>query len=99
MFDQAIEKVGSKFKLTVLLQKRVRELVAGAQPLIKLEGQQSPINIALNEIMQDKVFFDGEILKRMPLMNRDVEKVSDREEEKPRKLGKLGSKTKKKHKK
>lgn len=95
MFDQAIEKVGSKFKLTVLLQKRVRELVAGAQPLIKVEGQQSPINIALQEVMQDMVFFDGEVLKRMPLAGKSI----DRETEREVKTKKFESKPKKKHKK
>ena len=95
MFDQAIEKIGSKFKLTVLLQKRVRELVAGAQPLIKVEGQQSPITIALQEVMQDMVFFDGEILKRMPFTEKREEII----EKKAEKARKPEGKPKKKYKK
>jgi DNA-directed RNA polymerase subunit omega len=64
-YDQAIEKVGGAFKLSVLLQRRIRELVRGARPLVKLDTgvQMNPIEIALKEILEDKICFafDGEI--------------------------------------
>ena len=55
MFDEAVEKVGGAFQLTVLLQKRVRELVRGATPLISVDSNMHPIDIALREVMEDKI--------------------------------------------
>lgn len=54
-YERAIDKVGGAFRLTVLLQKRVRELVRGSQPLIDAGTQESPIDIALKEVLSDKV--------------------------------------------
>jgi DNA-directed RNA polymerase subunit omega len=54
-YDRAIEKVGGAFRLSVLLQKRVRELVRGARPLVEVVERDSPIDIALREVLQDKV--------------------------------------------
>lgn len=54
-YDRAIEKVGGAFRLSVLLQKRVRELVRGARPLVELTERDSPIDIALREVLDDKV--------------------------------------------
>lgn len=54
-YDRAIEKVGGAFRLSVLLQKRVRELVRGARPLVEMTERDSPIDIALREVLTDKV--------------------------------------------
>jgi DNA-directed RNA polymerase omega subunit len=55
-WDRAKEKVGRTFELTVLVQKRVRELVRDKQrPLVDLE-HRNPIQIALEEILQDKIY-------------------------------------------
>ncbi len=43
------ERVGGLFRLTVLLQKRVSELVNGAPRLIKTD-EDDPINIAMLEV-------------------------------------------------
>ena len=43
------EKVGGLFRLTVLLQKRVRELVAGAPKLV-VTDHINPIDIAMLEV-------------------------------------------------
>jgi DNA-directed RNA polymerase subunit K/omega len=59
-YEKAGEKIGSPFKLCVILQKRVRELVKGAQPLVKVEQGVSPIEVALKEILEEKIFLkDG----------------------------------------
>lgn len=60
MFDQAIEKVGGRFRCLVLLQKRVRELVKGAAPLVPAEPGMTPIDIALCEVLADKITFGEE---------------------------------------
>jgi DNA-directed RNA polymerase subunit K/omega len=48
------EKVGGLFRLAVLLQKRVQELVAGAPKLIQT-NEINPINIAILEIEADAI--------------------------------------------
>ncbi len=47
-------KVGGRFKLTVLLQKRVKELVNGAPPLVETQSENY-IEIAIMEVEQDKI--------------------------------------------
>lgn len=56
--DQLSEKFGGRFKLTVLIQKRLKELVKGGQKLVDMEDRNL-INIVLEEIRQGKVTFDG----------------------------------------
>ncbi len=43
------DKAGGLFRLTVLLQKRVRELVGGSPQLVELDDDD-PINIAMAEV-------------------------------------------------
>lgn len=51
----ARQKIGNTFELTVLLQRRCQELVRGAKKLV--EGDfKSPVDIALEEIVQGKVW-------------------------------------------
>jgi len=47
-------KVGGLFKLTVLIQKRIRELVNGAPKLVETDSED-PIEIALLEVEQEKI--------------------------------------------
>ena len=47
--QQLVKQVGGSFKLTALLQKRVRELIRGAAPLIETR-EQNPIKIAFLEM-------------------------------------------------
>lgn len=54
-WDRAKELVGNTFELTVLIQKRCRELVKGKQrKLVDLESR-NPIQIALEEVLQRKI--------------------------------------------
>ena len=46
---QLAEKVGGLFRLAVLLQKRVHELVGGSPKLVKTD-EDDPINIAMMEV-------------------------------------------------
>ena len=57
--DQVAEKLGGRYKLTVLIQKRLKELVKGAQKLVDLEDRNL-INIVLEEIRQGKITFEGQ---------------------------------------
>jgi len=56
--DQLSEKFGGRYKLTVLIQKRLKELVKGAAKLVDLEDRNL-INIVIEEIRQGKVTFEG----------------------------------------
>ena len=56
--DQLSEKFGGRYKLTVLIQKRLKELVKGGQKLVDLEDRNL-INIVIEEIRQGKVTFEG----------------------------------------
>ena len=47
--QELVSQVGGSFRLTALLQKRVRELVRGAAPLIETR-EQNPIKIAFLEM-------------------------------------------------
>ncbi len=56
--DQLAEKFGGRYKLTVLIQKRLKELVKGSQKLVDLEDRNL-INIVMEEIRQGKIVFEG----------------------------------------
>ena len=59
--DELAQTVGGRFKLTVLLQKRLRELGRGAAALVEV-SEKNLIDIALEEIRQGKVSFEGQEL-------------------------------------
>ena len=61
LFDAAVVKLGGRFKLSVLVQKRVRELVRGAAPLIATEGRFNPLDVALREVLEEKIKFEGDL--------------------------------------
>ncbi|HZN61844.1 MAG TPA: DNA-directed RNA polymerase subunit omega [Planctomycetota bacterium] len=56
--DALAEKFGGRFKLTVLIQKRVKELVKGAARLVETE-HKNLIDVALEEIRQGKLQWEG----------------------------------------
>ncbi len=51
--DEAVELAGGRFAFAVLLQKRVRELVRGARPLV--EPGRTHIDTALAELRAKKI--------------------------------------------
>jgi DNA-directed RNA polymerase subunit omega len=57
--DELIEKVGGRFKLTALIQKRWLELMQGSRPLVDPAGK-TPMEVVIEEILQDKVKIDYE---------------------------------------
>ncbi len=56
--ERLAEKFGGRYKLTVLIQKRLKELVKGAQKLVDLEDRNL-IKVVLEEIRSGKVSFEG----------------------------------------
>jgi len=55
-----VDKVGGRFKLTALIQKRLYELMQGARPLIEDTEGKTQLEIVVEEIMQDKIAIDYE---------------------------------------
>lgn len=53
-----INKVGGKFKLTALVQRRLGELMKGGRPLIKNTENKTMLEIVIQEILQDKIAID-----------------------------------------
>ena len=50
-----IKKVGGKYKLTALIQRRLLELMQGSRPLIENTEGKTSLEIVIQEIIQDKV--------------------------------------------
>ena len=55
-----INKVGGKYRLTSLIQKRLDELLEGARPLIEDAEGKTQLEIVIQEILQDKIAVDDE---------------------------------------
>ena len=58
--EEIVKKVGGKFKLTALIQKRLVELLQGARPLIEREKGMTNIEVVIQEILEDKIAIDYE---------------------------------------
>lgn len=55
--DTIVNKVGGRFKLTALIQKRWVELMQGARPTVDPAGR-SELEIIVEEILQGKIAAD-----------------------------------------
>ena len=55
--EKIVNKVGGRFKLSTLIQKRMIALNQGARPLIERRGADK-MSIVIEEIMQDKIYLD-----------------------------------------
>jgi DNA-directed RNA polymerase subunit omega len=57
---EIINKVGGRFKLTALVQRRLQELLSGARPLIDDTENMTQMEIVIQEILQDKITIDDQ---------------------------------------
>lgn len=55
--EEIVRKVGGRFKLSTLIQKRMVQLNQGARPLVDTKTLDK-MAIVLEEILQDKIFLD-----------------------------------------
>ena len=55
--EEIVNKVGGRFKLSTLIQKRLLQLIQGSRALVDLDTQDR-MKIALQEIIQDKIYLD-----------------------------------------
>ena len=56
--DEIVNKVGGRFKLTALIQKRMLELMDGARPLIERDDRMTDLEVVIQEVLQDKLTID-----------------------------------------
>lgn len=58
--ETIINKIGGKFRLTALIQRRIVELMEGARPLVERSPGMTQMELVIEEILQDKIGIDYE---------------------------------------
>jgi DNA-directed RNA polymerase subunit omega len=56
--EAIVNKVGGRFKLSTLIQKRMVALNTGARPLVETRGGDK-MSTVIQEILQDKIYLDS----------------------------------------
>lgn len=56
--EEIVNKVGGRFKLSSLIQKRMVALNRGAPPLVEL-ASKNLMEVVIHEIMEDKIYLDA----------------------------------------
>lgn len=52
--DETINKIGGRFKLTALIQRRWLQLMQGARPMVETKGL-TDLEVVIKEIVEGKV--------------------------------------------
>ncbi len=55
--EEIVNKVGGRFKLSTLIQKRLVQLNAGSRALVDMDTHDK-MAVVLQEILQDKIYLD-----------------------------------------
>jgi DNA-directed RNA polymerase omega subunit len=55
LYHQALKKIPQRYLLVNLLSIRVRQLQKGQEPLVDMDDYDSPMDIALKEICEEKI--------------------------------------------
>ncbi len=56
--EEIVNKVGGRFKLSTLIQKRLAAINAGARVLVDFKSDNQ-MEIVVQEILQDKIYLDS----------------------------------------
>jgi len=56
--EAIVNKVGGRFKLSTLIQKRLVQLNQGSRPLVNMRTSDR-MKVVLQEIAQDKIYLDA----------------------------------------
>jgi DNA-directed RNA polymerase subunit omega len=68
--EEIVNKVGGRFRLSTLIQKRLIQLQRGSRALVNVEAHDK-IHIVLQEIMQDKILLNTDnevtVFDQLPL--------------------------------
>jgi DNA-directed RNA polymerase subunit omega len=69
--EEIVNKVGGRFKLSTLIQKRLAAINAGARPLVDVKSADR-MEIVVAEILQDKIYLDATNQVKIMGEGRDV---------------------------
>ena len=71
--EEIVNKVGGRFKLSTLIQKRMVALNTGAKPLVDIKTPDH-LKVVLEEIRQDKIYLDvtGEVQATNPMSTANM---------------------------
>ena len=58
LFDNVLKKIPNKYELTIVTGKRVRELSKGEEPLVRMKGKTTLVQVALKEVLEGKIVSD-----------------------------------------
>lgn len=56
--EDLIHKIGGKFKLTALIQKRMLEILHGTRPLVERKRGMTDMEVVIQEIIEEKITID-----------------------------------------
>ena len=56
---ELVNKIGGRFKLSALIQRRMLEIMQGSRPLIEDTDGLTMMEIAIQEIVEDKIAIDS----------------------------------------
>ena len=68
--EAIIDKVGGRFKLSTLIQKRLVQINAGSRPLVDMDTDDK-MAIVVREIMEDKIYLDRANVVQAPSESAD----------------------------
>ena len=74
--EEIVNKVGGRFKLSTLIQKRLVQLNRGARPLLEMQTKNM-MEVVLMEIVHDKIFLDTTGRVAVTVEGADVDKPQD----------------------
>ena len=58
--EDIVNKIGGRFKLTALIQRRMVEIMQGARPLVERTRGMTDMELVIQEILEDKISIDYE---------------------------------------
>lgn len=66
--EKLIEKVGGRFRLSALIQKRLVVLNKSKRPFVSVTDKTDKLQIVIQEILEDKIYLnmDGEVVENVP---------------------------------
>jgi DNA-directed RNA polymerase subunit omega len=59
--EEIVEKLGGRFKLTALIQRRMVELIQGAKELVDRKPGMTDMEVVIQEILEDRIGIDYDL--------------------------------------
>jgi len=56
--EELTRKVGGRFQLSALIQKRLQELNSGSRPLVEPKKGEGSFEIVVREILENKIYLE-----------------------------------------